>query len=786
MLVLCLPLLTSPLAVFPAEADPGPGAWWEVEPEPENPSPYYDSILYSEIAPKLREIELNSKRVQVEVIGRSAGGRHLFLVTLSAPEAMGRLGRYRAIRATMLKDPEKAQEMIDELGDFKVPVFVNGSIHGHEYPGVDAVIRLIETLAYQDSEEVRAILDNVILLFNVVHNPDGRVLGIRENATGIDLNRDFIAQSQPETRAVVDILKAWNPLVTLDLHGFVDPMLIEPTPPPHNPNYEFDLYLRWAFDTALAMEAEVAAQTGLSTQIPFRDGTPTGWDSWVGYAPRSVPMYAMYHGSYGHTVETSIHSELGVDAHYAAVWGALKFVADHRGEMVRDQVEIFRRGALGLPQVPIPADLLDETPFEQYPEWTVQDFPAAYVIPAGQPFQQSSHQAARMVDFLLANGVEVEQATHPFAMDDVTYPRGTYVVWMDQPKRGLANTILDAGVDLSPLAALNFYSPPAAWSHPLLWGVSQVVMEDSIAVKTRTVNTADTPRGSLTGSSAGAYAYQPTSLTAYRVTNELIDRGVAVQRTTTAFDDTGRGFGPGTFIVPADRALATELRNRHGLDVFAIGGPPAGAVPMTKQRIAVFDDGGTRHALDVLGFDYDVVGMDDLNAGAIGSYDVFVNRDLWVGDLDPIGQQSMWLFLAFGGDYVGFTFNGAALPIALGFVLADGVFQPGNAIVKVDFGSPDEITAGYLPQDYAYVYNPAWLTVFDPGVVSSAEYASGDFVVSGFWPGWEASGAAGSTVVAHTSIGDSDMTMIGLDLTFLGHPENSFRLLANAIYSGLD
>ncbi|MFN2196631.1 MAG: M14 family zinc carboxypeptidase [Anaerolineales bacterium] len=198
-------------------ADSG-GNWWDVEPEPENPSPFYDSILYSEIAPKLREIEQNSNRVKVDVIGQSAGGRNLFLVTLSAPEAMGRLGQYQAIRNTMLKDPEKAQEMIDKFGDFKVPVFINGSIHGNEYPGVDASIRLIEKLAYDDSEEVQAILDNVILLVNVVQNPDGRVMGTRTNANGVDINRDFFTQSQPESRATVSVYTEWNPMVVLDLH----------------------------------------------------------------------------------------------------------------------------------------------------------------------------------------------------------------------------------------------------------------------------------------------------------------------------------------------------------------------------------------------------------------------------------------------------------------------------------------------------------------------------------------------------------------------------------------
>jgi hypothetical protein len=50
------------------------------------------------------------------VIGQSAGGRILFLVTLSDSQAMGRLGQYQAIRKTMLKEPEKAQAMIDKVG----------------------------------------------------------------------------------------------------------------------------------------------------------------------------------------------------------------------------------------------------------------------------------------------------------------------------------------------------------------------------------------------------------------------------------------------------------------------------------------------------------------------------------------------------------------------------------------------------------------------------------------------------------------------------------------------
>jgi hypothetical protein len=758
------------------------GPWWDVEPEPENPSPHYDSILYSEIAPKLREIEVNSNRVKVDVIGQSAGGRNLFLVTLSAPEAMGRLGQYQAIRNTMLKDPEKAQEMIDKFGDFKVPVFVNGSIHGDENPGVDAAIRLIETLAYEDTPEVQDILKNVILLVNVVQNPDGRVMYTRRNANGFDLNRDFITQSQPETQATVKILTEWNPMITLDLHGFVNPMLIEPTTPPHNPNYEYDLYLQWALLQAYAMEAELFAMLGLPALIPYRDW-PDGWDDW---GAQYVPMYAMYHGSYGHTLETPSRTELGVDAHYAAVWGALKFVAENREAMLHDQIEIFRRGAFAEPQMLIPDELLDETQWEQYNEMTIQDFPTAYVIPADQPFQQSSHQAARLVDFLLFNDVEVEKGSHSFMLNGTSYPKGTYIVWMNQPKRGLANMILDAGPDLSDIVGLTFYSPPAVWSHPLLWGISRSVAKGELAVKTTPVKKADKPNGTVSGKKAGAYAYEPTSIAAYQVTNKLLDRGIIIHRTSGAFADNGYNFEPGTFIVPANKSLANELANQHGLDVFAISELPANAIMMKEQKIAVYADEGTRHAIEVLGFDYDSVGRTDVNNGVVEGYDLFLNRNRSWGGLSDDGRDSLTRFFNAGGDYVGLRSTGIGLAIDAGIIDVDYDNDNGNAIVDVEYSATDSVAGGFPDHDYAFVFTPAWFTRLGTGVISSAKFPDDAFIVSGFWPFSPGIEPADSPVVVHYADGNSDTTLIGLDVTFRGHPENTFRLLANAIYEGLD
>jgi hypothetical protein len=595
----------------------------------------------------------------------------------------------------------------------------------------------------------------VILVVNVVQNPDGRVLGTRRNAAGFDLNRDFISQTQPETKATVELLTEWNPMVTLDLHGFVSPMLIEPTTPPHNSNYEYDLYLKWALGTAYAMEDALFDRLGLPALIPYRDWD-SGWDDWGG---QYVPMYAMYHGSYGHTLETPNRGELGVDAHEAAVWGALDYIVANKDAMLDDQLEIFRRGVL-------------------------QDFPTAHVIPVDEPLQRSPLQAQRLVDFLLFNDVQVEAASRPFTVDGTTYPAGTYVVWMDQAKRSLANTFLEDGKNLSDVSGITFYSPPAVWSHPRLWGATRTVVENQLDVATRPVRGATEVRGSVVGTSTAGYAFEPTSLQAFRAANRLVADGGAVRRAPETFADRGREFEPGSFVVPADRSLARSLASGDDLDLYALDAVPD-SVAMEPQRIAVFGDEGVRRALDQLGFDYDTVGTGDINGGVVEDYDVFVNYSRsWTG-LQQSGRDSLTAFYAAGGDYVGLRSTGVAHAIDAGIIDATYDNDDGNAIVEVDLGD-DGAVGGYADEDTAFVFTPAWFTGTGPGVEVAATMGEGDFLVSGYWPGWESSGAAGQPVVVSTESGDSDVTLIGLDATFRGHPENMFRLVGNGILEGLD
>jgi hypothetical protein len=209
---------------------------------------------------------------------------------------------------------------------------------------------------------------------------------------------------------------------------------------------------------------------------------------------------------------------------------------------------------------------------------------------------------------------------------------------------------------------------------------------------------------------------------------------------------------------------------------------------MIEQRIALFGgDEGVRHALETLGFEYNSVSSNDLNGGAISEYDVLLNYGERWSSLNGNGQASLKAWFAAGGNYIGLGYRGRAIDFANDAGWVDVIYDSddGNAILNIDYDPNDTVAAGYAEDGYAFVYRSVWFTNWDDMKVS-ARIDSGEFLVSGFWEDWQTSGANGMPIVVQDTEGDSDVVLIGMDATFRGHPEDSFRLIANAIYSGLE
>jgi Zinc carboxypeptidase/Penicillin-insensitive murein endopeptidase len=153
---------------------------------------------------------LKGPRGVVEALYRHDDHLHVRLpLVVSRRIVIGRSAHGRAINAFQLGTPRLARR-----------VLVVGCIHGDEPEGLKVTRRLIS----------RARMHGASLWVVPNLNPDGRSAGSRNNARGVDLNRNFPSEweplgvsgpralSEPETRAAVRLIRRLRPAVTVWFH----------------------------------------------------------------------------------------------------------------------------------------------------------------------------------------------------------------------------------------------------------------------------------------------------------------------------------------------------------------------------------------------------------------------------------------------------------------------------------------------------------------------------------------------------------------------------------------
>jgi hypothetical protein len=141
-------------------------------------------------------------RISITRIGTSARGRPLELITLTGPSTV----------------PEPIRVL-----------FVCGQ-HGDEPAGREAGLKLVRDLVEDRSAAGRRLLERVTVLVLPTPNPDGLAADTRATADGVDLNRDHLAVSTPEARAIRRVLREMRPEVVHDMHEFATPVGIGDAP----------------------------------------------------------------------------------------------------------------------------------------------------------------------------------------------------------------------------------------------------------------------------------------------------------------------------------------------------------------------------------------------------------------------------------------------------------------------------------------------------------------------------------------------------------------------------
>jgi hypothetical protein len=552
-----------------------------------------------------RMIAAAPDRVRTEVIGTTAEGKVMRLLIISAPENIAKLDQIRA-DLDKLADPRgtTASEARAIAARTPAVVLLTHSIHGNEPAGFEAAMMTAYQLLASDAPEVQGILKSVIVLINPSQNPDGHerfagwsnsvavgtdepaALESREpwsiqgrfNHYRFDMNRDVLAMSQAETRALAGVVLKWHPQVSADLHSTTAQYFFPPAALPINGNipattpkwlerigrgngtafdqYGWSYYVRDVFDLYYAGY----------------------WDSWPSL-----------NGAIGMTFETDGGPELrirkddgsvttfaeGIAHHHVAAMATLATTGAGREEMLRDYYDFRASGMTEAAQRP---------------------FRRVVITPGDDP-----GRARQLAALLRRHGLEVTELTQTLtsakahgyagngALERKTFPVGSYVVDLAQPQARLATAILEpksrldstfAQVQLDrwrrnqrrgPEASTEGYEfyDVTAWSLPYAYGVEAYWTEDAPALTGRNSADAPAPVGGVSAKARSAYVFANGGEEAARLAMRLMREGFRVGAASRPLVADGKSYPAGTFVIRVSRnadslharieALAKEL-----------------------------------------------------------------------------------------------------------------------------------------------------------------------------------------------------------------------------------
>ncbi|MBL4790860.1 MAG: peptidase [Kordiimonadaceae bacterium] len=198
-------------------------------------------VRHDKMVTYLRLLAEASPRISVETIGQSHEGRPILFFVITSPENHARLEEIRT-NQLLRTDPKTAKRASD---DMPVVTWLNYGVHGAEASGMDAAIPTLYHLAAAEGDKIEDQLKNSVILVTAVFNPDGHSRraawvtqygsnviatdpeheihsqfwpGARTNHYWFDLNRQWLLQTQPESRAWLTKWHAWKPQISADFH----------------------------------------------------------------------------------------------------------------------------------------------------------------------------------------------------------------------------------------------------------------------------------------------------------------------------------------------------------------------------------------------------------------------------------------------------------------------------------------------------------------------------------------------------------------------------------------
>ena len=581
-----------------------------------------------------------SDRVRAEELGVTEEGRVMRALIVSAPENIRRLDEIRA-DLTRLADPRNTTPEEAAAIAARTPgaVVLSFSIHGNEPGGFEAAMWVAYQLLASEEPATLEALRNTVIILNPSMNPDGHERfavwynslfvdtdepyayewrepwGIqgRYGHYRFDMNRDFLANSQQPTQALIRTIMRWHPQVYVDLHSTTEQYFFPPPALPVNQNLP-EHATEW-LETFGRGNAEAFDRYG------WQYFTRATFDLfYVGYFDAGPSL----HGATGMTYETDGGKALkrrrddgtyitfteGIAHHYVASLATIETLAANREARLRDYYE-FHRSAID--------------------EARQSSMKRVVVLP-----DNDATNAARLAWLLLQHDIEVRRLTEAYTSSSAhsylagpeagserkTFPAGALVIDLAQPQGRMARTMLEPHAEMdraffdrqveifqrnqrrgpgSTTERYEFYDV-TAWSLPLTLGLEAYWTEDAGSVNgTLLVDPESSeptstlaPSGSVSGRGRSAYLFPNDRQAAAELAMALLREGFVLNVTQEHLRADGQSFPRGTFVIRTERnpaslhdrlpALASEI----GVSVTAIQSafPDTGRVGIGSGNVA--------------------------------------------------------------------------------------------------------------------------------------------------------------------------------------------------------
>lgn len=458
----------------------------------------------------LRELAAASERVELEVIGKTEEGRDILLVIVSDEQNIRNLAQLKEATAA-LADPRKTSpEQAEQIIKTAKPIYYfNAGLHSTETGSPEMVMEMAYRLAVSDQPHIQEIRQNVVVLINPVSEPDGRdkvvdwfyrYLKGKTDFENLprrsppfwghyvfhDNNRDTHQHALKLTQAVHKMFYDYHPTVMHDLHESIPLLLIWNGTGPWNPNLD-PIVINEAFETALH---EMTTLTSFGMPGVWTWGFGEGWGH------HYLDSLAMNHNALGRGYETFGNStaetvtrvlrpddERYVNKPVTEPDWYRPWPPDKKMEWsLRNNVNYMQSGCLAvLSYTAKHAQQMMRNFYRKgYNSWQkgVKGDPYAFVI---HPDQGDRRRVAQMVELLRSHRIEVQRATSAIKVKEGEFPKGSYVVRLDQPYRNYAVDLLVE----QEFPADSPYEPydDISWALTAHYGVEAKPIDDATIVK---------------------------------------------------------------------------------------------------------------------------------------------------------------------------------------------------------------------------------------------------------------------------------------------------------------